>query len=69
MIPLLPYMLAGDDHSALLISIAVTLLALIVFGFVKGHFTGVSKIKSAWQTALVGSLAAGVAFAFAKAIS
>ncbi len=69
MIPLLPYMLAGDAHSALLISIAVTLLALIVFGFVKGHFTGVSKFKSAWQTALVGSLAAGVAFAIAKAIS
>jgi VIT1/CCC1 family predicted Fe2+/Mn2+ transporter len=69
MIPLLPYMLAASAHQALLISIAVTLLALTVFGFVKGHFTGVSKIKSAWQTALVGSLAAGVAFGIAKAIS
>lgn len=68
-IPLLPYMLAGNADRALLISIAVTLLALTVFGFVKGHFTGVSKIKSAWQTALVGSLAAGVAFGIAKAIS
>ena len=69
MIPLLPYMLAANAQNALLISIAVTLLALTVFGFVKGHFTGVSKIKSAWQTALVGSLAAGVAFGIAKAIS
>jgi len=69
MIPLLPYMLAANAHNALLISIAVTLLALTVFGFVKGHFTGVSKLKSAWQTALVGSLAAGVAFGIAKAIS
>jgi VIT1/CCC1 family predicted Fe2+/Mn2+ transporter len=69
LIPLLPYMLAGDAQSALRISIAVTLLALAVFGFVKGHFTGVSKVKSAWQTALVGSLAAGVAFGIAKAIS
>lgn len=69
MIPLLPYMLAANAHHALLISIAVTLLALTVFGFVKGHFTGVSKLKSAWQTALVGSLAAGVAFGIAKAIS
>jgi len=69
MIPLLPYMLAANAHQALLISIAVTLLALTVFGFVKGHFTGVSKIKSAWQTALVGSPAAGVAFVIAKAIS
>ncbi|MEO6738979.1 MAG: VIT1/CCC1 transporter family protein [Chthoniobacteraceae bacterium] len=47
-------MLAANSHKALLISIAVTLLALTVFGFVKGHFTGVSKFKSAWQTALVG---------------
>lgn len=69
MIPLLPYMLAENGDRALLISIAVTLLALTVFGFVKGHFTGVSKIKSAWQTALVGGLAAGVAFGIAKAIS
>ncbi len=69
MIPLLPYILAANARTALLISIAVTLLALTVFGFVKGHFTGVSKFKSAWQTALVGSLAAGVAFGIAKAIS
>jgi VIT1/CCC1 family predicted Fe2+/Mn2+ transporter len=69
MIPLLPYMLAANAHQALMVSIAVTLLALALFGFVKGHFTGVSKFKSAWQTAFVGSLAAGVAFAIAKAIS
>lgn len=69
MIPLMPYMLAANAHQALYISIAVTLLALTVFGFVKGHFTGVSKFKSAWQTALVGSLAAGVAFGIAKAIA
>ncbi len=69
MIPLLPYMLAANARQALTISIAVTLLALAVFGFVKGHFTGVSKFKSAWQTALVGSLAAGVAFGIAKAIT
>jgi len=69
MIPLAPYILASNGHRALLISVGVTLLALATFGFVKGHFTGVSKLKSAWQTALVGSLAAGVAFAIAKAIS
>jgi VIT1/CCC1 family predicted Fe2+/Mn2+ transporter len=69
MIPLLPYMLAPNAHKALLISIICTLLALTVFGFVKGHFTGVSKFKSAWQTALVGSLAAAVAFGIAKLIS
>jgi VIT1/CCC1 family predicted Fe2+/Mn2+ transporter len=52
-----------------MVSIAVTLLALALFGFVKGHFTGVPKLKSARQTALIGSIAVGVAFAIAKAIS
>jgi VIT1/CCC1 family predicted Fe2+/Mn2+ transporter len=69
MIPLSPYILLKESHRALLTSIVMTLVALIIFGFIKGHFTGVSKVKSAWQTALVGSLAAGVAFAIAKAIS
>lgn len=69
MIPLSPYMIAPTAHAALTVSIIVTLLALVVFGYVKGHFTGVSKFKSAWQTALVGSLAAAVAFGIAKAIS
>ncbi|MFX5366555.1 hypothetical protein ABTD05_19605 [Acinetobacter baumannii] len=34
---------------------------------VKGHFTGVHKLKSAFQTLLVGGLAAGAAFALARA--
>jgi len=50
-------------------SIIATLFSLAVFGFVKGHFTDVSKIKSAWRTALIGSLAAGVAFPIAEAIA
>jgi hypothetical protein len=52
------------------------LLALAVFGFVKGHFTvsdkqttGVPKLNGALQTALVGSLAAGVAYLIAKFIA
>lgn len=69
LIPLAPYMLLRDSGRALAVSAVVTLLALAVFGFVKGHFTGVSRIKSALQTALVGSLAAGVAYGIAKVIA
>ena len=69
MIPLLPYMIVNDLHQALLISIFVTLLALAVFGFVKGHLTGISRFRCAWQTAMIGSLAAGIAFSLAKVIS
>jgi len=62
LIPLIPYMLAQDISSALRISVVATGIALLIFGAIKGHFTGVNKIKSALQTALVGGLAAGAAF-------
>ncbi|WP_315738836.1 VIT1/CCC1 transporter family protein [Bradyrhizobium sp. SZCCHNR1093] len=62
LIPLIPYMLAPDISSALRISVIATGIALLIFGAIKGHFTGVNKIKSALQTALVGGLAAGAAF-------
>lgn len=69
LVPLAPYILMQDSKRALVVSAIITLLALAVFGFVKGHFTGVSKSKSAAQTALVGSLAAGVAYAIARFIA
>ncbi|MGH9880404.1 MAG: VIT1/CCC1 transporter family protein [Pyrinomonadaceae bacterium] len=68
-IPLAPYMFTEKVSSALLLSVVVTLVALFVFGFVKGRFTGTKPIRSALQTALIGSLAAGAAFAIARLIS
>lgn len=68
-IPLAPYMILQDARRGLYFSVIVTLVALLVFGFVKGHFTGVSKIKSGLQTALIGGLAASVAFYIAKLIA
>ena len=44
-----------------MISIVSALRAVAVFGFVKGTFTGVSRVQSALQTVLVGGLATGVA--------
>src|SRR5450755_2212174 len=67
LIPLIPYMLMASLMQALQISVLVTGIALAVFGAVKGHFTGVNKFKSAFQTLLVGGLAAGAAFALARA--
>ena len=68
LVPLAPYMLTGDPFRALLISIVVTLLALVIFGYVKGRYTGMRPLRSALQTALIGSAAAGAAFAIARAI-
>jgi vacuolar iron transporter family protein len=68
-IPLSPYILAKTAQSALLSSVVFTLSALLVFGFVKGRFTGTRPMRSAFQTALIGSLAAGAAFLIARLIS
>lgn len=69
-IPLFPYiMFTGSPHEALLISAAVTLLALFVFGAAKGYFTGVSLFKSGFQTVFIGGMAATAAYMLAKAIS
>jgi vacuolar iron transporter family protein len=62
LIPLLPYMLTSNLTDALKISVLTTGVALLVFGGVKGQFTGVNRFVSAGQTLLVGGLAAGAAF-------
>ncbi len=67
-IPLSPYFFAPSVTAALPASVAITLVALAVFGWVKGGFTGTSRMRSAAQTLLVGGLAAGAAFMLAKAI-
>ena len=69
LIPLAPYMLIHTAGTALVFSVVFTLAALLIFGYVKGRFTGARPIRSAIQTALIGGLAAAVAFGLAKAIS
>lgn len=66
-IPLAPYMIQNNAHSALYTSVGVTLLALAVFGYIKGRFTGTRPWRSAWQTALIGGIAAAAAFLIASA--
>jgi VIT1/CCC1 family predicted Fe2+/Mn2+ transporter len=62
-------MIISNASSALLFSVLFTLLALLIFGYVKGRFTGGHPIRSALQTALIGGLAAAAAFGLAKLIS
>jgi VIT1/CCC1 family predicted Fe2+/Mn2+ transporter len=68
LIPLSPYFFSDKTSVALLYSVVLTIVALLVFGFIKGRFTGTRPVKSALQTALIGSAAAGAAFAIARAI-
>jgi VIT family len=68
-VPLAPYFFLGTVHRALIAFVIVTLLALLVFGYIKGMFTTARPLRNALQTVVVGGLAAAAAFAFAKAIS
>jgi vacuolar iron transporter family protein len=69
LIPLAPYMLVSNPRPALYGSVLITLCALMVFGFIKGRFTGLNPVRSALQTTLIGGLAATAAFLIARFIS
>ncbi len=69
LIPIAPYFMINSVHDALLASVAVTLVALALFGFIKGRFTGTSQLRSALHTLLIGSTAAAAAFLLAKIIA
>jgi VIT1/CCC1 family predicted Fe2+/Mn2+ transporter len=68
LVPLLPYML-GTSHTALPASVGITLLALLLFGAVKGRITGAGAVRSGLQTVGIGGLAAAAAFALARLLS
>jgi len=68
-IPLSAYLVFADAHRALWVSVGVTLVALGVFGGIKGRFTGTPVIRSGLQTTLIGGLAAAAAFIIARLIS
>jgi VIT1/CCC1 family predicted Fe2+/Mn2+ transporter len=67
--PLMPYMLSNNGNQALTASVVVTIAALLVFGFVKGHLTNTGPWQSALRTAAIGGIAALAAFMIAKTIS
>ncbi|HMA37896.1 MAG TPA: VIT1/CCC1 transporter family protein [Chloroflexia bacterium] len=69
LIPLSPYILLAQAPTALRVSVGATLVALTVFGYVKGRFTGTAPLRSALQTALIGGLAAAAAFLIARLIA
>ena len=69
MVPLSSYMITADLHAALLASVGVTLIALFIFGFVKGRLTGIHPFRGGLQTVVIGGLASAAAFGLARWIS
>ena len=68
-VPLAPYLLSHVMGDALRLSIVITLIALLIFGGLKGRILGSPVIRSAIQTMLIGGIAAGAAFALARLLN
>ena len=69
LIPLSPYMLLHSSTHALLYSVVITLIALSIFGFIKGRVTGTGQLRGAIQTVFIGGIAAAAAFGLARLFS
>ena len=66
LVPLTPYIVLPSASFALRVSVVVTLLALFLFGYIKGQFTGLKPLQSGFQTLLIGGLSATAAFILAQ---
>jgi VIT1/CCC1 family predicted Fe2+/Mn2+ transporter len=69
LIPLAPYMIVESVRTALLTSVVATLIALFIFGYTKGRYTGMPPVRSAMRTTVIGGLAAAAAFGIARLVS
>lgn len=73
LIPMLPYFFIHENVThALFISIGITVVILIVFGFLKTYCTVSSKrlaFYGAIQTLAVGALAAGASYGIVRGVN
>ncbi len=69
LIPLVPYMAVRDNAVALRLSAIITLVALALFGALKGRLVGTGWLRSALQTTLIGGAAASAAYLLARALN
>ena len=65
LVPLSPYLFLKSAHESLLVSVGITLIALLIFGYFKAKAIGQPPFAGAIKTALIGALAAGAAFGLA----
>jgi VIT1/CCC1 family predicted Fe2+/Mn2+ transporter len=68
-VPLLPYMFIVSNGLALKYSILITLIALALFGALKGRLVGSGALRSALQTITIGGAAAAAAYGLARLLN
>jgi VIT1/CCC1 family predicted Fe2+/Mn2+ transporter len=66
LVPLSPYFFTDTPATALMYSVAVTLICLFIFGWFKSKITGVHPLGGALRVMLIGAMAAAAAFGVAK---
>jgi len=69
LVPLFPYMILSDNLLALKLSVVITLIALALFGAIKGRLVGTGTFRSALQTTLIGGTAAAAAYGLARILN
>jgi vacuolar iron transporter family protein len=69
---MIPYFAMNKAAHALFVSIGITFVVLLVFGYMRGRLTVQGQraaIFSAFQTLFVGALAAAVSYGIVRAIN
>jgi VIT1/CCC1 family predicted Fe2+/Mn2+ transporter len=69
LIPMIPYFVMEVAREALYVSIGITVVILLAFGYVKSYVTIKNKKAGLWgavQTLIVGALAAGTSYAIVR---
>jgi VIT1/CCC1 family predicted Fe2+/Mn2+ transporter len=69
LVPLLPYMLVQTAAASLRLSVLITLIALALFGGIKGRLVGTGWLRSAVQTVAIGGTAAAAAYGLARLLN
>lgn len=72
LIPMIPYFIMQNVTHALFISIGITIVILLAFGYIKNWVTVRTKrsgVYGALQTLCVGVLAAGTSYGIVRAIN
>ncbi len=62
-------MFVTENLAALKLSVMITLLALALFGALKGRFVGTGWLRSAFQTVIIGGIAATAAYTLARLLN
>ncbi len=65
-IPLSSYFFLSTPQDGLIASIAITLVVLFIFGYIKTKFVGEKPFAGGLRTVLIGALAASAAYLIAK---